>query len=215
MRNTKSLTASALTDEPTLSKLPDSIVAEPIVFHAPRRKMLGLGVGVGLGLTGVGANAAKPPRSQRPQPGDVVVFRFGDAAGNPVKPADVPGGAELLQVISKEAKSGVMRDGSRLNGVNLVRVNPDDVDEQTRPYVVEGVIAYSSVCTHQGCDLTQWVPETTTFKCFCHYSEFDATKGGEPNHGPATRRLAILPISLNDQGEFVVAAKFNGKVGFK
>ena len=174
-----------------------------------------MGVGVGVGLTMPAANAAKPPRNQRPQPGDLVVFRFGERAGEPVKPSDVPGGAELLQVISKEPDSGQVRDGSRLNGVNLVQVDPASVDEKTKDFVVGGVIGYSSVCTHQGCDLTQWVPDTTTFKCYCHYSEFDATKFGAPNHGPAKRRLAVLPMSLNEKGELIVAAKFNGKVGFK
>lgn len=191
-----------------------AVVAEPLVFHAPRRRVLGIGVGVGVGLTTMSVNAAKPPRSQRPQPGDQIVFRFGDRVGQAVKPSDVPGGAELLQVISKDANTGVLRDGSRLNGVNLVKVDENAVDEQTRPFVLEGVIAYSSVCTHQGCDLTQWVLDTTTFKCYCHYSEFDATKLGEPNHGPAKRRLAVLPLKLNERSEFVVADHFNGRVGF-
>lgn len=187
----------------------------PLVFHAPRRKVIGMSVGVGLGLSGFGVSAAKPPRSQRPQPGDQIVFRFGDKTGNPVTPDDVPGGAELLQVISKDPESGVVRDGSRLNGINLVRVDESKVSEETKPFVSGGVIAYSSVCTHQGCDLTQWIPEKTTFRCFCHYSEFDATQLGEPNHGPAKRRLAVLPLSLNQKNEFIVAARFNGKVGFK
>jgi len=192
-----------------------TVAEQPLVFHPPRRRLLGLGVGVGVGLSVPAAHAAKPPRSQRPQPGDIVVFRFGDKAGQAVKPSDVPGGAELLQVISKEPASGQIRDGSRLNGVNLVKVDESKVDEETKAFLVEGIIAYSSVCTHQGCDLTQWVPETTTFKCYCHYSEFDATKMGAPNHGPATRSLAVLPISLNNDGELTVAANFKGKVGFK
>jgi len=177
--------------------------------------MLGLGVGVGVGLSVPGAHAAKPPRSQRPQPGDLIVFRFGDKAGEAVKPSDVPGGAELLQVVSKEPETGQVRDGSRLNGVNLVQVDASKVDDETKEFVVGGVIGYSSVCTHQACDLPQWIPETTTFKCYCHYSEFDATKFGAPNHGPAKRRLAVLPMALNEKGELTVADKFNGKVGFK
>jgi len=200
---------------PGVSSNDVNVDVQPLVFHPPRRRLLGLGVGVGVGLSVPAANAAKPPRSQRPQPGDEIVFRFGDKAGQTVKPSDVPGGAELLQVISKDPVTGQIRDGSRLNGVNLVQVDDSRVDEETKDFVVNGVIAYSSVCTHQGCDLTQWVPDTTTFKCYCHYSEFDATKLGAPNHGPATRRLAVLPLALNDQGELIVAARFKGKVGFK
>lgn len=161
------------------------------------------------------AHAQKPPEKMRPQPGDVLVHRFGDRAGQPVVPADVPGGAELLQASAKDPESGVMRDGSRLNGINVVQLNPDDLDEKTAPHAAEGIVAYSSVCTHQGCDLTQWLPDTRTFKCYCHYSEFDASKLGQPMHGPATRKLAILPLALAPEGHFLVAAEFVGKVGFK
>lgn len=205
----------SLTVSPVDANQAGSESEQPLVFHAPRRKVIGMSVGVGLGLSGFGASAAKPPRSQRPQPGDLIVFRFGDKAGQAVKPDDVPEGAELLQVISKDPESGVLRDGSRLNGINLVRVEAEAVSDDTKPFVTGGIIAYSSVCTHQGCDLTQWVPETTTFKCYCHYSEFDATQLGQPNHGPAKRRLAVLALSLNQNNEFIVAAHFKGKVGFK
>ncbi|MGB7298626.1 MAG: Rieske 2Fe-2S domain-containing protein [Burkholderiaceae bacterium] len=151
----------------------------------------------------------------RPQPGDPIVHRFGDQIGQPVKPQDVPEGDLLLQVVSQDPQSGKMRDGSRLNGVNLVRIDEKLLNKETSQYAVAGVIAYSSVCTHQGCDLTQWVPKTTTFKCYCHYSEFDVTHMGQPRHGPAKRRLAVLPLELNDAGELIVKGPFVGKVGFK
>jgi len=184
---------------------------------ANRRRTL-LKVALGASVAGPvmsTAQAQKPPEKMRPQAGDLLVHRFGDRIGEPVVPDDVPEGAELLQASAQDPASGVMRDGSRLNGINVVRVNPDDFDEQTAPYAAEGIIAYSSVCTHQGCDLTQWLPETRTFKCYCHYSEFDASKLGQPMHGPAKRKLAVLPLELSADGNFLVAAEFVGKVGFK
>ena len=194
-----------------------SALHEAPVQIVPRRRMLGAGVGVGLGLglTSLGADAARSPARQSPQPGDLVVFRFGDNAGQPVTPDDVPGGEQLLQVITKDPASGVVRDGTRLNGINLVRVDPGALDADTRGHATGEVVAFSSVCTHQGCDLTQWLPDTNTFKCYCHYSQFSAVKNGEPEHGPAKRRLAMLPIKVNANGHLVVADGFTGKVGFK
>ncbi len=183
-----------------------------------RRAVLKAALGasvVGSTLTGTSAVAEKPPEKMRPQPGDLLVHRFGDREGEPVVPDDIPAGAELLQASAKDPQSGIMRDGSRLNGINVVQLNPDDLDEETAPFAVDGVVAYSSVCTHQGCDLTQWLPDTRTFKCYCHYSEFDASKLGQPMHGPATRKLAILPLELASEGHYMVADKFKGKVGFK
>ena len=158
---------------------------------------------------------ATAPEKLRPQAGDVLAHRFGDRKGEPVTPEQVPGGAELLQVVARDPVTGTLRDGSRLNGINVVRLDPADFDEETLPMALpEGIIAYSSVCTHQGCDLTQWLPESRTFKCYCHYSEFHAGQMGQPMHGPAKRRLAVLPLKL-EQGHIVVNGPFVGKVGFK
>ena len=206
-------------DDQSTQYSPSGRTVIPIVAEGTsRRQVLSAGVAVGIGL-GVGqlptASAAKPPERMRPQPGDPIVHRFGDRKGEAVKPDDVPEGKLLLQAVSKDPESGKLRDASRLNGLNLVRIDETTLDEKTAQFATAGIIAYSSVCTHQGCDLTQWLPETNTFKCYCHYSEFDATKMGKPQKGPARRRLAVLPIELNDNNELVVAAKFVGRVGFK
>ena len=184
----------------------------------PRRRLLTAALSAGLGTSlwyQIPSQAAKPPEKMRPQAQDVLVFRFGEQRGQAITPDDVPSGSELLQAAAMEPATGVIRDGSRLNGINLVRVSPDDFDDATRAFVVDDIVAYSSVCTHQGCDLTQWLPETRTFKCYCHYSEFDASQMGEPKHGPAKRKLAILPLALSDAGKLVVADGFQSKVGFK
>lgn len=174
-----------------------------------------LGAGLVVSLPGL-AGAAKPLNKLRPQTGDILAHRFGDLKGQPVQPGQVPSGPELLQAVGKDPSTGVLRDGSRLNGVNVVRLDPQNLDEKTRPLALadEGIVAYSSVCTHQGCDLTQWLPDSETFKCYCHYSEFNAGKFGQPIHGPATRRLAVLPLKLDGE-RIIVAGEFVGKVGFK
>ena len=186
------------------------------VSSSQRRTVLKAAVGVGLGLplTELANAANKPPKKMRPQPGDLIVFRFNERQGEPIKPEDVILGEQLIQAMPMDPESKIMRDGSRLNGINLVRLEPEQLDEKTKPYSADGVVAYSSVCNHQGCDLTQWLPETHTFKCYCHYSQFDARFLGKPVDGPSKKKLAVLPIKLED-GILKVAEKFVGRVGFK
>ncbi len=179
-----------------------------------------LSAGAALGAAGLGLGlsnraAAEAPASMRPQVGDQVVHRFGSNAGMPVKPADVPAGPELIAALAKDKASGTLRDGSRLNGLNLVRMKAGSMPADLAQFAAGDVVAFSSVCTHQGCDLTQWHDQETAFECFCHGSKFNAAKMGEPFHGPALRSLAILPLALDDQGQLTVAAPFKGKVGFK
>lgn len=158
--------------------------------------------------------AAKPPRKMRPQPGDLLVFRFGAQKGQPVAPDDIPLGTDMVQAVAMDPATGILRDGSRLNGLLLVRLDRAQLSDATQPHAAGGIVAYSSVCNHQGCDLTQWLTASRTFQCYCHYSQFDATDQGKPVHGPARRRLAILPLKRDD-GKLIVAERFVGKVGFK
>ncbi len=177
--------------------------------------MLQAMVGAGLSLPFAKlVSAAKPPAKMRPQAGDVVVFRFGERQGEPIKPADVPVGTEMVPAIAMEPQTGIVRDGSRLNGLLLVRLPPHHLSEPTRSYAADGIVAYSSVCNHQGCDLTQWMAESRTFKCYCHFSEFNAVDQGRPVKGPSRRKLAILPLKI-DNGVLKVAGAFVGRVGFK
>ena len=94
------------------------------VSSSQRRTVLKAAVGVSLGLplTELANAANKPPNKMRPQPGDLVVFRFNERKGESIKPEDVILGEQLIQAMPMEPESKVMRDGSRLNGINLVRV---------------------------------------------------------------------------------------------
>ena len=76
----------------------------------------------------------------------------------------------------------VIRNDSRLNQVLLIRLDPADLDDETRARGAQGIVAYSAVCTHTGCDVWDWQPETRTIKCPCHFSTFDV-KDGAPRPG--------------------------------
>lgn len=64
-------------------------------------------------------------------------------------------------------------------------------------------VAYSAVCTHQGCEVA-YNAEEGTLDCPCHGSVFDPAQEGEPQGGPAQRPLPEIPVSVQN-GEVVRA----------
>jgi Rieske Fe-S protein len=110
--------------------------------------------------------------------------------------------------------SNVVRDGSRLNQILLVRIGAAELTEETRSLAADGILAYSGVCTHTGCDVTLWKAETKRFRCPCHESEFDPKDGGRVVGGPAPRRLPRLPVKVVE-GVPMAGGAFMGRLGFQ
>ena len=94
-----------------------------------------------------------------------------------------------------------------------MRLAPDALSAETRARAADGVVAYSGVCTHTGCDVTDWVAAAQHFKCPCHDSEYDPSDAARVLSGPAPWQLAALPLKIAD-GALAVAAPFVGNVGF-
>ncbi len=181
-----------------------------------RRTALKMAVGVALGLNFTsGAKAQNnDPRNARPQPGDRMVFADGERKGNIIAAADLLAGATQIHAFPVDPTSQLVRDGSRLNKILLIRCDHESLNEETRRRAVDGIAAYSAVCTHQGCDVGAWDAETKTLWCPCHDSKFDPRENGRVVSGPALKRLAALPLKQVD-GELAVAAGFSGPVGFQ
>lgn len=74
-------------------------------------------------------------------------------------------------------------------------------------------VAFSKICTHAGCPVGLYQPETNELFCPCHQSVFEVLKGAEPTKGPATRPLPQLPLALDPQGYLVAAGDFPEPVG--
>jgi rieske iron-sulfur protein len=162
------------------------------------------------------ADDDQPGSDERPQKADVLVFAEGERAGEIIKPEDLKLDGPPVRAWPKDPKTSVVRKGSRLNEVLIIRLDPAELDDETRARFADGIVAYSDTCTHAGCPITAWVKGATgdknVFKCFCHNSEFDPRQGAQVVFGPATRRLAALPLTTAD-GSLTVAATFVGKVG--
>ena len=177
--------------------------------------MLKLAVVVGLALPRVGISGAQDDerRKARPQPNDRLVFAGGDRKGQLITLTDLPAGGPPLTAYPMDPTAKVVRDDSRLNQILLVRLDPKSLNGDTRERAADGIVAYSAVCTHTGCDAWDWQPASSTIKCPCHFSEFDLKESARVLNGPAPRRLPALPLKVVD-GAPTVAGGFVGRPGF-
>lgn len=157
---------------------------------------------------------AQTPATQEepPHEGDSLVFATGPRAGEVIAPQDVPLGGPQVFAYPRDPASGAARKGSRLNQVLLVRLDPADLTPQTSERAADGIVAYSAVCSHTGCDVNGWLKRTSTLHCECHDSEFNPADAANVELGPAPRRLAALPLRITN-GALEVAGSFIGRVG--
>ena len=163
-----------------------------------------------------GADDDQPGSDERPQKSDLLVFTEGTQSGQVIKPSDLKLGGPPVHAWPKDPKTSVVRSGSRLNEIILIKLDPAELDDTTRPHAAEGILAYSAICSHAGCPVTEWVKGEgngkTVLKCPCHNSEYDPRASAQVVFGPAPRRLAALPLAISGD-TLTVAAPFVGKVG--
>lgn len=164
-------------------------------------------------ITATGLAAAPEAWSEEdgPQPGDWLVSVDADTP-LPLTVADLKPGAKQQQAWPFDPKKMKLRDGSRLNKVLVLRLETGALNPETAARAAEGVMAYSSVCTHQGCDVTAWRDKEKTLLCFCHFSQFQPASGGEVVAGPAPRPLPALPLR-SEGGRLIVAGGFTQPPG--
>ena len=187
-----------------------------------RRTLLKSAVSVGLGLSwigGVGGPSAVAAqemdlRRARPREGDRFVFTSGGRIGKVIDPDDVPIGGPSVLAYPVDPRAGIVRDGSRLNQILLIHLGAEELVRETRARAAEGIVAYSAVCTHAGCDVSVWRAELKTLRCPCHESDFDPRDGARVLGGPAPRRLPSLPVKVVD-GVLMAAGGFSSRVGFQ
>jgi len=173
-------------------------ILSPILFRSgPLRAAIGDGV-----------NASK----MRAQAGDQLVFKTGARKGAVITMADVAIHARPLVTYPYDPIKGVLRNGSRLNQILLLRLPENSYTEEVRTRSVNGVVAYSAICTHQNCPVTAWHPDDQLFICPCHETHYDPKNGARVVSGPAKRALPALPLTVKD-GVLMAARGLTGKVG--
>ena len=185
---------------------------EPDKRPTRRDVLAGLSV-LGLGIAAGTHPASAQPENERPREGDLLVLSEGEnPSPKPLRLDDIRLGGPPIQAWPMDPASRVIRMGSRLNKVLLVRLDPESLVGVTRERAAEGVVAYSAVCPHAGCEVTLWVAEQKILECLCHYSHFNPREGAMVIDGPAPRALAALPLKIVN-GNLAVAKPFTGRVG--
>jgi ubiquinol-cytochrome c reductase iron-sulfur subunit len=183
--------------------------------HIGRRRILL--VSMTSAVVAFGAALLFPLRSLGPRPGKDLkhtAYRGGGmrvvtADGRPVKAADL-----VPDSVVTVWPEGHLDDGDA--PTLLIRTRPDQ-DFKPRAgresWTVEGIVAYSKLCTHVGCPVGLYQAESALLLCPCHQSTFDVLDGARPIFGPAARSLPQLPLALNDAGEVIAVDDFDSPVG--
>ena len=99
--------------------------------------------------------------------------------------------------------------------VIVVRMEPEEIEavEGRENWTVEGIIAYSKICTHVGCPISLYERTTHHVLCPCHQSTFDLADGANVIFGPAARPLPQLALAVDDEGYLVAQSDFDEPVG--
>ena len=133
-------------------------------------------------------------------------------AAEPMRVADLALGDKQRFAWPYDTATGRARDRARSSRVLLIRLDPTAMDEPTRQRAADGVLAYSALCTHGECYVSEWRPARGTLLCACHFSHFLPLQGAAVASGPARDPLPALPLRIQD-GRLVVAGGFSERPG--
>jgi rieske iron-sulfur protein len=121
--------------------------------------------------------------------------------------------APPVTVQAVEGETGKVRE-SEHSTILMYKVAEEKIPMDIRGDTVGGLLAYSAVCTHQGCMLSGWDAANKQFLCPCHQGAFDPLKGGENTGGTKTREIPQIPVRVHD-GKLVVGDAIMGWIGVK
>jgi rieske iron-sulfur protein len=182
-----------------------SCVEAATAVDAPRRRIIRIAA---VGLAAPLALAARPAAAAV---GDRLVEEDAEGTPVPLRVSDLKPGKPVL-AYPFDAQRGAARDETRLNKVVLIRLPDAEMASDTRARAAGGVLAYSAICTHQGCDVKTWLAKENALVCFCHASKFMLLEGAAVTGGPASRPLPALPLAL-DGDVLVIAGVFTASPG--
>ena len=164
-----------------------------------------------LGLDLAALPAWAQPASERPKEEDFLVSIESETP-DALELKDIPIGGPPVLAWPMNPASNTVRKDSRLNKILLVRLDPATLVGPTKDRAADGVVAYSAICPHAGCEVNGWVAEQQILECSYHYSHYNPREGAAVMDGPASRALPALPLKLVD-GKLAVAKPFTSRVG--
>ena len=176
-----------------------------------RHALVDLGIGsLGLGLIPA-VLGQTDPASAPPQEGDLLVG-VNDTTLKFLRPGDIVIGAPLTRVWPVKG-SNIVRNQNRFNELLLIRLDLATLNADTRAICADGILAFSALCPHAGCTITDWIPSRHILECDCHSAKFDPREAGKVVDGPAARSLPPLPLKLIN-GNLAVAKPFAVAIRF-
>lgn len=193
-----------------------------------RRKLIGSGLAGGLGLLVVPALVMFadlgpwPTAALRKETIEKTIWAEGVRLVNdvnfvPLKAADlVVGQLVNAQPINLQELEGVaLQQAKAKASLIVVRMDPASIriPESRQEWQVDGILAYSKICTHVGCPISLWEQQTHHLLCPCHQSTFDLGNSGVVVFGPAARSLPQLPITTDAEGYLIARSDFTVPVG--
>lgn len=170
-------------------------------------------IGAFAGLQADDAEAAKAPEKTKLQPGDRIQFIKGPNKGEFLRPEHLVAGEKPIEAFPFAVEANVIRRKYRLNRLLVLKLDPSEMNEDTRARSVDGVLVFSALCTHRACTIKSWMPEERHLRCHCHLSRFAALEEGRVQDGPAKRQLPMVPLALDEEGFVVATETFTSRVG--
>ena len=162
-------------------------------------------------------------RDLGPLPGNVLRETMWDAgvrltrdpSGTPIKAADVTIGSAFHVIPEGLNEREDKLEAKAKAVVLLMRLDPSSLNPSAgrEDWGVDGMVAYSKICTHVGCPVALYEQQTHHLLCPCHQSTFDLTQECKVIFGPAARPLPQLPIAVDDEGYLIATSDFQEPVG--
>ncbi|WP_181310590.1 cytochrome bc1 complex Rieske iron-sulfur subunit [Nocardioides campestrisoli] len=148
-----------------------------------------------------------------------------DVLGTPIKVSDLEVGdlvnAQPAAIFEVDENGHHVLEGAPLQvakskaSLILLRMEPDDITpgKGRENWTVDGIVAYSKICTHVGCPISLNERTTHHLLCPCHQSTFDLADSARVVFGPAARPLPQLPLAVDSEGYLIAQSDFTEPVG--
>jgi rieske iron-sulfur protein len=179
-----------------------------------RRAVLKAAVGMAVALNLPRTLAAEEIQAKmlRPQAGDILVFAGANDPRAIIRASSLTIGGAPVFAWPMDPRTMLIRDGTRLNRLLVLKFDPAMLSPRSRANAAGGVVAYSAVCTHEGCPVTEWLARERVLECPCHGSQYNPADGANVVRGPTRYGLANLPLR-EVNGALVAAGRFIGRLG--
>lgn len=193
-----------------------------------RRKLIGSGLAGGLGIMAVPAVVLLadagpwPTPAERARTIEKTIWGDGVHIVNDVTKRRIRASEMVVgQLVNAQPETLWDHHGTDFqtqkakSSLIVVRMDPNAirVPNSRQNWHVDGILAYSKICTHVGCPIALWEQHTHHVLCPCHQSTFDLGNSGVVVFGPAARSLPQLPIRVDADGYLVAQRDFTVPVG--